>query len=129
MIGCWSNDLEINKFIKSPTIDGYFKLEKTIRRKINKDMRNLEGSDFSNLFMNTVKIYYTFLLPRNFPGRNIYMLCFDELYYFKKSLKKRRRMKKIKNKFKIYKDCILYQFAGNPPNNFKKLLAALEKIK
>ena len=128
-MGCLGSDLEINKFIENPTINSYFKLEKTIRKKINKSMKEKEISDFSNLFMNTVKVYYTFLLPKDYPGRNIYMLCFSELYHFRKSLKKRRRMKKVKNKFKIYKDCIFYQFAEEPPPDFKRLLLALEKIK
>ena len=129
MIPSLSSELEINKFIKNPTIDDYFQLEEIIRQKVSKmNDEEIKKMDRPNLFINTIKVYYTHLLPKKLKGRNIYLSCFSELYHLRNSLRE-KKIKEIKNNLGYYSKCISYQYKQNLPPDFLKLFTALEKIK
>ena len=125
----WSSDLAKDRFMENPTIESYFALEGIIKKRINKmDINQLANLGSSSLLMNTIKIYYTHLLPEGYPERNIHLTCYNELYYLRRALRK-KSMEKIKKNLQDYKICILYQFKENLPDNYIKALQALDKIK
>ena len=116
---------ELFRFVDDPTVEGFQELESIYDLRIREmrfdDLVALERSMEESLFLDTVKVYFPYLLPREFPGRLVYFSCFVELNALVEDLTNPRR-------FSDYHACLDYGFNGHLPANYVKLLAALKVL-
>ena len=100
---------ELIPFMEYPTAGGFQALELVYDRRIREmglaDLVALERSMEKSLFLDTIKVYFPYLLPPEFPGKTVYLSCFSELYDLIKNLTS-------PSHFAGYYDCMNYGSMG-----------------
>ncbi len=116
---------KLNQFIEKPTVPGFVKLEEFFEQQIESmgtgQLIKWEKTQKESLFLDAIKVYFTHLLPKNFPGRIIYLTCFSDLHVLMKDLTQSKS-------FLSYQACLDHQFNNDLPPNYKELLGALKKL-
>ena len=118
---------KLEAFLKDPSIKGYESLETIFEKQIElmgaENLAEWDQSGGPSLFLDVIKVYFPHLFPENHPGRAAYHRCFESFYPFSHDLSNA-------SLFSVYKNCLVlgFRFEKALPENYKKLLKALEKL-